>query len=62
MYPYKIGDLVMDKWNGTLWLVIEVWNSNSRQGISIRRHRHGITYRNSAYSKDYSFICRPEIK
>ena len=61
MKKYKVGDLLKDEWNDTLWLVMEVWTGiKSRQGIVIRRYRRGITYRNSGYSKDYALVCRPE--
>ena len=61
MKKYKVGDLLKDEWNDTLWLVMEVWTGiKSRQGIVIRRYSRGITYRNSGYSKDYALVCRPE--
>lgn len=61
MQIYEIGDLVRDKWNDTLWLVIGLSEtcSKKRQGIIIRRYRRGITYRNFAYSKDFTLVCRP---
>ena len=60
MKKYKVGDLLRDEWNDTLWLVMEVWTGiKSRQGIVIRRYSRGITYRNSGYSKDYALVCRP---
>ena len=60
MKKYKVGDLLRDEWNVTLWVVMEVWTGiKSRQGIVIRRYSRGITYRNSGYSKDYALVCRP---
>ena len=60
MKKYKVGDLLRDEWNDTLWVVMEVWTGiKSRQGIVIRRYSRGITYRNSGYSKDYALVCRP---
>ena len=60
MKKYKVGDLLRDEWNDTLWLVMEVWTGiKSRQGIVIRRYSRGITYRNSAYSKDFTLVSRP---
>ena len=60
MKKYKVGDLLRDEWNDTLWVVMEVWTGiKSRQWIVIRRYSRGITYRNSGYSKDYALVCRP---
>ena len=61
MKKYEVGDLLKDKWNDTLWLVIGMSEtcSKHRQGIVICRYSRGITYRNSGYSKDYDLFCRP---
>ena len=60
MKRFKVGDLLKDEWNDTLWLVLEVWeHRKSRQGVVIRRYSRGSTYRNSAYSKDFTLVSRP---
>ena len=57
---FEIGDLIKCKWRDTLWVVISATvQSQHRQGIAIRRYSRGITYSNSAYSKDYDLVCRP---
>ena len=58
---FEIGDLLKCKWHDTLWVVIGMSEtcSKNRQGSVIRRYSRGITYRNSAYSKDFALLCRP---
>ena len=61
MNKYEVGDLIMCKWWDTLWLVIGISETcnKRRQGIVIRRYSRGSTYRNSAYSKDFTLVSRP---
>ena len=60
MNKFKVGDLLKDEWNDTLWLVLEVWeHRKSRQGVVIRRHSRGSTYMHRRDSKNFTLVSRP---